>query len=330
MMDLGHLGIGGFSNPFLGSITGGADLGGGSSFAGMASSLMSGPLGGFTNPAGAMMGGAPSFGEILGTGGGPALGSFLGSNPLSFSPSFDSIASGNNIVAPTPSVLSALSGQEPTTGKSATGGQASAQAILEKVKSGQISLLGQQVSGVKDTASAAHSIAQAAAGKSADTSKYGHAKGKQVELSPKMLEGMNKLAEKYKFNVSSVAGGKHGKNSRHYAGTAFDVNSINGKKVDKNNPDYKAFMRDAKKLGATEVIGPGSKGHSGHVHVGFPRGDEDGRAKPTRPKGTKSSKKPKKSNRKRPKAASKPRKTGSKKIKKPSPKNIKRNTTRRV
>ena len=327
MLDLGNLGIGGFSNPFLGSITGGADLGGGGGFSDIASSLMNGPLGGFTNPAGAMMGGNPSFGEYFSSGGNsPALGSFLGSTPLSFSPSFDSIASGNNIVAPTPAVMSALSGQAPT----ATGGQASAQAILEKVKSGQITLLGQQVSGVKDTASAAHSIAQAAAGKAADTSKYGHAKGKQVELSPKMLEGMNKLAEKYKFNVTSVAGGKHGKNSRHYAGTAFDVNSINGKKVDKNNPDYKAFMRDAKKLGATEVIGPGSKGHSGHVHVGFPRGDEDGKAKPTRPKGTKSSKKPKKSNKKRPKAASKPRKSGSKKIKKPSPKNIKRNSTRRV
>jgi len=244
----------------------------------------------------------------------PALSNFLGSTSLTPDPA--SIAAGTNMVAPTPAVMEALSGKAP-----ATGAQATAQEILELAKSGRINLRKDQVSGVKDTASAYDSIAQVAAGKNADTSKYGHAKGKQVELSPKMLEGMKALAEKYQFNVSSIAGGKHGKNSRHYAGSAFDVNSINGQKVDKNHPDLKAFMRDAKKLGATEVIGPGSKGHSGHVHVGFPRGDDDQKLQPKRPKGTKSSKKTK---RKKPKAAKKSPKSGSKKIRQQTPKSLRR------
>lgn len=325
-LSLGNLGIGPFANPFLSTLASGSELGGESSFQQIASSFMGGPLGALTNPAGGLLAGACSFGEANALGQNPALGNFLGTSGMSLTPDAGSIAAGNNVIAPTPAVMEALSGKAP-----ASGAQATAQEILELAKSGRIALRRDQVSGVKDTASAYDSIAQAAAGKAADTSKYGHAKGKQVELSPKMLEGMKELAEKYKFSVSSIAGGKHGKTSRHYAGTAFDVDSINGKKVDKNNPDYKAFMRDAKKLGATEVIGPGSKGHAGHVHVGFPRGEEDGKLKPKRPKGTGSSKKSKKSNRKRPKPkASKPRKNSSKKIRQQTPKSIKRNKTHRV
>ncbi len=322
-LSLGNLGIGTFANPFLSTLTSGSELGGESSFQQIASSLMGGPLGALTNPAGGLLAGACSFGEATALGNHPALGNFLGTSGMSLLPDAGSIAAGNNIIAPTPAVMEALNGKAP-----ASGAQATAQEIMELAKSGRIDLRRDQVSGVKDTASAYDSIAQAAAGKAADTSKYGHAKGQQVELSPKMLEGMKELAEKYKFSVSSIAGGKHGKNSRHYAGTAFDVNSINGKKVDKNNPDYKAFMRDAKKLGATEVIGPGSKGHAGHVHVGFPRGEEDGKLKPKRPKGTGSSKK---SSAKRPKPKpAKPRKNSSKKIRKQTPKSIKRNKARRV
>ena len=320
-LSLGSFGLGNVSNPFLSTLVDGADLGTGGGFQGMAAALMGGPLGSLTNPAGGLLTGACSFGEAAALGANPALGSFLGSTSLT--PNLDSIKAGTNLVAPTPLVMEALSGKAP-----ASGAQATAQEILELVRSGRIDLRKDQVSGVKDTASAYDSIAQVAAGKSADTSKYGHAKGKQVELSPKMLDGMKALAEKYKFSVSSVAGGKHGKNSRHYAGTAFDVNSINGKKVDKNNPDYKAFMRDAKKLGATEVIGPGSKGHSSHVHVGFPREGEDQKLQPKRPKGTKSSQKTK---RKKPKPkTTKRRKSGSQKIRKQSPKSLNRRKTRKA
>lgn len=150
--------------------------------------------------------------------------------------------------------------------------------IMALHKSGRINLRGNQVSGVSDSASSLHTILQAAQGRASHTSGYGHAGGRATHLDGRMLEGMRSLAEKYTFSVSSITGGKHGKHSRHYAGHAFDVSSINGRRVNSSHPDVKNFMRDAKKLGATEVLGPGARGHSGHVHLGWSRSSDETRA----------------------------------------------------
>ena len=71
--------------------------------------------------------------------------------------------------------------------------------------------------------------------------------------------------------LGEIAGGSHSKNSRHYAGVALDVNVINGKRVSRLHADYQRFMKMARDLGATEVLGPGDKGHDGHVHIAWPR-----------------------------------------------------------
>jgi RHS repeat-associated protein len=123
-----------------------------------------------------------------------------------------------------------------------------------------------------DDANAADNIKDAADGKKSKTSPYSHVGEKEVALAEDMLAGMLKLSEKFEFTISEITGGGHSnKDSRHYAGLAFDVNSINGKPVNVNNPDYVEFMKMARKLGATEVLGPGSPGHSGHIHVAWPR-----------------------------------------------------------
>ena len=134
-----------------------------------------------------------------------------------------------------------------------------------------IRLMGGHVSRVRDEASAATEIAGAATGRAAQRSHYENAPGGAVDLDPRMLSGMLGLARDYSFTVSEIAGGSHSKHSRHYAGIAFDVSAINGVPVSARNPHFRAFMAQAKKLGATEVLGPGAAGHSSHVHVGWPR-----------------------------------------------------------
>lgn len=213
-------------------------------------------------------GGMGSLPSTAGSMGGQAFGSPSFSSPLggsSFSPSFGSA------MASSPSSFSGgLGGLTAPNVTGASGRVATANDILGLHEAGRIGLRADQVSGVKDNASSLHSITQAAAGLPSQTSAYGHAKG-PTNLDGRMLDAMKSLADKYSFDVSSIAGGKHSPNSRHYAGLAFDVNTINGKPVNANHPDVKSFMADAKALGATEVLGPGAKGHSGHVHVGFDR-----------------------------------------------------------
>lgn len=87
-----------------------------------------------------------------------------------------------------------------------------------------------------------------------------------------MLRGMHDLrARGYTFHVSSIAGGIHSPRSRHYSGLAFDANVINGVRVSSRNPHFRDFMQACRDLGATEVLGPGHRGHSGHVHCAWPR-----------------------------------------------------------
>jgi len=135
-----------------------------------------------------------------------------------------------------------------------------------------VTWLPRQVSGRVDGATALDNINQAAAGTAVKMSSYGTAPGGWVRLDPRMLRAMYILVnEGYSFRVTSIAGASHSSNSRHYAGLAFDVDVINGVKVMYGSAYYHQFMARCRELGATEVLGPGSRGHSGHVHAAWPR-----------------------------------------------------------
>lgn len=137
----------------------------------------------------------------------------------------------------------------------------------------KITLLRKQVSGRIDGASAYHNIAAVARGYRAKRSSYGRAPGGYTKLRRKMLKTMLYLADKkgYNFRVTSIAGGSHSKRSRHYSGMAFDVDEINGVKVGYGNPYKRAFIRTARRKGATEILGPGDPGHSRHIHLAWRR-----------------------------------------------------------
>jgi zinc D-Ala-D-Ala carboxypeptidase len=157
--------------------------------------------------------------------------------------------------------------QSPRTGSAQTRAEVAA-SIRDHRK---IQLADSHVSGKADNATAALNIADTAKGQPAKRSSYENAPGGSVELNLKMLKGMLALANTYSFRVSEIAGGSHTKNSRHYAGVAFDIDQINGQQVSNNNPSFRDVMKLARKLGATEVLGPGDAGHDHHVHVAWPR-----------------------------------------------------------
>ncbi|MEO0415227.1 MAG: hypothetical protein AAF226_09780 [Verrucomicrobiota bacterium] len=137
-----------------------------------------------------------------------------------------------------------------------------------------ITWLPKQVSGRVDGATALDNIRQAAAGNAVKMSYYGNAPGGYVRLDLRMLRAMKKLVEEgYSFRVTSLAGASHSWNSLHYQGLAFDVDKINGVKVAYGKPYYWQFMMRCRELGATETFGPGTKGHSSHVHIAWPKID---------------------------------------------------------
>jgi len=147
-----------------------------------------------------------------------------------------------------------------------------AAAIAEEILSSpRIKLATSHVSGVVDEANAHQTMEDTAGGHAAHRSSYGGAPGGTVALNLSMLRGLIALAERYSFAVSELCGGSHNPNSRHYAGVAFDVNEINGKPVRAGHPDLVAFKALCRKLGATEVLGPGQPNHATHVHAGWPR-----------------------------------------------------------
>jgi zinc D-Ala-D-Ala carboxypeptidase len=146
-----------------------------------------------------------------------------------------------------------------------------AKVAAEVRDSGRITLLDSHVSGQADQATAKLNIAETAEGKKAKRSRYGMAPGCEVDLDTRMLQGMLDLTKTYSFRVTEVAGGSHSQNSRHYVGVAFDVDQIDGKPVNKDNPSFREFMEHCRKLGATEVLGPGAAGHDTHVHAAWPR-----------------------------------------------------------
>jgi zinc D-Ala-D-Ala carboxypeptidase len=166
--------------------------------------------------------------------------------------------------------LQELSGrpEPPGGGSPEPGGAAALAAQIRDSK--RVELLDFHTSGRKDKATAKDNIADAAAGKKGRRSSYGGAPGGSVALQVSLLKGMSELSKAYSYRVTEIAGGSHSPNSRHYAGVAFDVDVINGKPVNANNPQFRAFMKKCRDLGATEVLGPGDAGHSTHLHAAWP------------------------------------------------------------
>lgn len=142
-----------------------------------------------------------------------------------------------------------------------------------------------------DEASARQNIVDTAQGRSA-RSRYGSAPGGSVYLDVRMLQGMLALSETHTFRVTEIAGGSHSRGSRHYDGMAFDAEAVQviagtvgiglsggipniaetqGVSEPEEQASFRAFMARARALGATEVLGPGSAGHSTHVHTFWPR-----------------------------------------------------------
>ncbi|MFI5494373.1 peptidoglycan-binding protein [Actinoplanes sp. NPDC051859] len=132
-------------------------------------------------------------------------------------------------------------------------------------------LLTTHVSGNNHSASTARSnIVDTAAGRAAKTSPWSDVGVQSVTLNINMLRGMVKLDTErgYSYRVTAIAGGDHSSNSRHYRGRAFDVDTINGRRVG-SGADHSGFMAACRAYGATEVLGPGSAGHSTHVHCAW-------------------------------------------------------------
>lgn len=136
---------------------------------------------------------------------------------------------------------------------------------------GQIDLLPVQVSGRNDGADARSNIADTALGRGAKRSSYGNAPGGRVPLTLSLLEGMATLSDEFSFRVTALAGGSHSSRSRHYLGVSLDVDTIDGQRVNKEHPRFREFMTRARELGATEVLGPGARGHDTHLHIAWPR-----------------------------------------------------------
>ena len=136
----------------------------------------------------------------------------------------------------------------------------------------KVSLATFHVSGWHDRATALDNMRQAATGRSSRRSSYQRAPGGSTYLDNRMLRAMKGLIrDGYSFRVTELAGGSHSSKSRHYAGAAFDVDYINGIKVGWGNPYHRRFMKRCRQLGASDVRGPGDRGHRSHVHVEWPR-----------------------------------------------------------
>jgi hypothetical protein len=122
-----------------------------------------------------------------------------------------------------------------------------------------------------DGATAYDNVRDTANGLMAKNSCYENAPCGQTYLDADMLAGMRALANSYTYLVTSIAGGSHSVNSRHYVGVAFDVGVINGISVSAGNPYVNGYIAACLNLGATEVLGPGDAGHDTHIHCAWPR-----------------------------------------------------------
>lgn len=145
------------------------------------------------------------------------------------------------------------------------------QTLWQRYLDGRLELLPVQVSGRNDGADARANIADTALGRTAKRSSYGNAPGGRVSLTFSLLEGLKTLSDEFSFRVTALVGGSHSSRSRHYLGVGLDVDTIDGRRVDKDHPRFREFMAMARELGATEVLGPGARGHDTHLHIAWPR-----------------------------------------------------------
>jgi hypothetical protein len=141
---------------------------------------------------------------------------------------------------------------------------------LQVLLSPRIHLARGHASGIRDHATASHNAVHQMFGHLAQRSHYQQAPGGMVSVDVRVMRALLELSRFYTFSISELAGGKHSRGSRHYAGRAFDVNVINGTSVSLTHPDYREFMNDCRQLGADQVIGPPQKDHATHVHAGWP------------------------------------------------------------
>lgn len=145
------------------------------------------------------------------------------------------------------------------------------QILWDRYLNGSLELLPVQVSGRNDGADARSNVADTAAGRTAKRSSYGKAPGGRVALSMPLLEGLASLSEDFGFRLTALAGGSHSSRSRHYLGVALDIDKIDGQRVNSDHPRFRDLMAKARSLGATEVLGPGDRGHDTHLHIAWPR-----------------------------------------------------------
>ncbi|GAA4908881.1 peptidoglycan-binding protein [Streptomyces coeruleoprunus] len=155
-----------------------------------------------------------------------------------------------------------------------TGAPAGNRAALARqiLNTGGITLATVHPGGTHAGSTARQNIIDTANGKGALTSPWSDKPNRRVALDVRMLNGLLKLRTQYgyKVSVSELVGGDHSTNSKHYAGLAIDINYINGRHVGDGAP-HQGLMAACRKLGATEVLGPGNAGHSRHVHCAWPR-----------------------------------------------------------
>lgn len=143
--------------------------------------------------------------------------------------------------------------------------------LWERYQEGRIDLYPVQVSGRNDGADARSNIADTAMGRTVKRSSYGNAPGGRVALALPLLEGLKELSEDFTFRLTALAGGSHSKRSRHYLGVSLDIDTLDGVRLSSQHPRFQEFMTKVRALGATEVLGPGDRGHNSHIHAAWPR-----------------------------------------------------------
>ncbi|MFX4271053.1 peptidoglycan-binding protein [Propionibacteriaceae bacterium Y1685] len=94
----------------------------------------------------------------------------------------------------------------------------------------------------------------------------------KVWLSTNMLKWMRDYGQSHSYRVTAIVGCDHSSNSRHYRGWAVDIDYADGTKISTTTAGRTVAGRiksSCQAAGATEILGPGDSGHSGHVHCAW-------------------------------------------------------------
>jgi zinc D-Ala-D-Ala carboxypeptidase len=93
-----------------------------------------------------------------------------------------------------------------------------------------------------------------------------------VYLNTSMVRWMRDFGVGNSYRVTSILGCDHSSTSRHYKGTAVDIDYANGVKISTTTAGRNMAARvknSCRAAGATQILGPGDAGHSGHVHCAW-------------------------------------------------------------